>query len=86
MAKNDNSKSVKLEFRGVFGVDGVSSGDTYPYWEVDVDTYNKLQNILHGKKNPNIELLPNGKVQLYLNQLVDYSKDGVKQKVKIIIE
>ena len=84
MAKNQSNQK-KLEFKGVFGVDGVAGGDTYPYWEVDEDTYKRIMKE-QGVKEPDVEKLSNGKVKLYANQLFDNNKEGAKQKFKLIIE
>lgn len=78
--KNDDI--TKLEFKGKFGIDGCSAGDTYPYWVIDKDTYIKIKGV---KSLDLADKTETGKYKLYLTDLVDYSDEGKKQKVSIKI-
>lgn len=82
-----NTNIRKIEFNGVFGIDGVSGGDVYPHWEVNIETYKQVKKQIRGK-TPEIdkdEILPNGKIKLFMNELVDLKDEGKKQKIKVVI-
>ena len=72
-------KTQKFEFTGKFGIDGVSCGDTYPYWLVSKEVYEQVKGTLeYAKKEGNQYIL-------FLNDLVSYDDEGKKQTVSIRI-